>query len=91
MVKDDEDRDKIYVQVSEFHNARGMFGSPAAIKCRKSLRPAEWWDLFGDEFIELKRFAIRILSLTCSSSGCERNWSSFEMVIEVMNDFVYRF
>jgi hypothetical protein len=38
--------------------------------------------MFGDYTPELKRFAIRILSLTCSSSGCERNWSAFEMVIE---------
>lgn len=36
--------------------------------------------MFGDECPELKWFAIRVLSLTCSSSGCERNWSSFEMV-----------
>ncbi|KAI5412253.1 hypothetical protein KIW84_057060 [Lathyrus oleraceus] len=31
---------------------------------------------------ELQRFAIRILSLTCSSSGCERNWSAFEMIVQ---------
>ncbi|XLR48525.1 hypothetical protein S83_033185, partial [Arachis hypogaea] len=29
---------------------------------------------------KLKKFSIRILSLTCSSSGCEYNWSAFEMV-----------
>ncbi|XP_017424685.1 uncharacterized protein LOC108333721 [Vigna angularis] len=51
-----------------------------AKECRKELNPGEWWDMFGDGTPELKRFAIRILSLTCSSSGCERNWSSFEMV-----------
>ncbi|XP_022632798.1 uncharacterized protein LOC111240945 [Vigna radiata var. radiata] len=54
--------------------------------------------MFGDGTPELKRFAIRILSLTCSSSGCERNWSSFEMVHtkrrnrlhqKKMNDLVY--
>ena len=41
---------------------------------------AEWWDSYGDDYPELKKFAIRILSLTCSSSSCERNWSVFEMV-----------
>ncbi|GKB68245.1 zf-BED domain-containing protein, partial [Tanacetum coccineum] len=39
----------------------------------------DWWDSFGDDTPELKRFAMRVLSLTCSSSGCERNWSAFEM------------
>ena len=29
---------------------------------------------------ELKNFAIRILSLTCSSLGCESNWSAFGIV-----------
>ncbi|KAF1872212.1 hypothetical protein Lal_00039375 [Lupinus albus] len=31
--------------------------------------PTDWWDFFGDETLEIK-----------SSSGCERNWSGFEMV-----------
>ncbi|CAL5375990.1 unnamed protein product [Camellia sinensis] len=50
-------------------------------KCLEKMKsPGDWWDSFGDECPELKRFAIRVLSLTCSSSGCERNWSAFEMV-----------
>jgi len=27
-----------------------------------------------------KGLQIRVLSLTCTSSGCERNWSAFEMM-----------
>ncbi|KAK4278738.1 hypothetical protein QN277_016541 [Acacia crassicarpa] len=42
--------------------------------------PAAWWESYGDGVPELQKFAIRVLSLTCSSSGCERNWSAFEMV-----------
>jgi hypothetical protein len=26
----------------------------------------------------LKEFIIRVLSLTCSATGCERNWSVFQ-------------
>uniref|UniRef100_A0A803LM38 BED-type domain-containing protein n=1 Tax=Chenopodium quinoa TaxID=63459 RepID=A0A803LM38_CHEQI len=40
----------------------------------------DWWESYGDNCPGLKSFAVRILSLTCSSSGCERNWSAFEMV-----------
>ncbi|PON81575.1 HAT, C-terminal dimerization domain containing protein, partial [Trema orientale] len=40
----------------------------------------DWWDQFGDEVPELKAFAIRVLGLTCSSSACERNWSTFNQV-----------
>jgi len=49
---------------------------------RKVMQLGEWWEMFGDGTPELRRFFIRVLSLTCSSSGCECNWSSFEMVIQ---------
>jgi hAT family C-terminal dimerisation region len=38
---------------------------------------AHWWDMYGMRK-ELKEFAIRVLSLTCSATGCERNWSIFQ-------------
>ncbi|GJS00900.1 hypothetical protein Tco_0317408 [Tanacetum coccineum] len=40
--------------------------------------PANWWGSFGGATPNLKKIAMRILSLTSSSSGCERNWSTFE-------------
>ncbi|XP_052727463.1 uncharacterized protein LOC108329753 [Vigna angularis] len=98
LIPDMTERRKINLQIVEFHNARGLFGMEDAKECRKELNPGELWDMFGDGTPELKRFAIRILSLTCSSSGCERNWSSFEMVHtkrrnrlhqKKMNDLVY--
>ena len=39
-----------------------------------------WWQMHGATAPDLKIMAIRILGLTTSSSGCERNWSVFEMV-----------
>ncbi|KAJ0744735.1 putative HAT dimerization domain, ribonuclease H-like superfamily [Helianthus annuus] len=42
--------------------------------------PANWWGAYGASTPELTKIAIRILSLTTSSSGCERNWSTFEGV-----------
>ncbi|XP_071692120.1 uncharacterized protein [Rutidosis leptorrhynchoides] len=40
--------------------------------------PVNWWAAFGSSTPNLKKIAIRILSLTTSSSGCERSWSTFE-------------
>ncbi|XP_022631719.1 uncharacterized protein LOC106776767 [Vigna radiata var. radiata] len=80
LIPDMAERRKINLQIIEFHNARGLFGMEDAKECRKELNPGEWWDMFGDGTLELKRFSIQILSLTCSSSGCEHNWSSFEML-----------
>lgn len=41
---------------------------------------AEWWKNYGVHTPHLQNIAIKVLSLTCSSSGCERNWSIFEHV-----------
>ncbi|CAN1204285.1 hypothetical protein LINPERHAP2_LOCUS45937 [Linum perenne] len=70
----------IMSQLSSFHSARGMFSTYGAMQLIGRKQPADWWSSFGDDIPELQRFAIRVLSLTTSASGCERNWSIFEMV-----------
>jgi hAT family C-terminal dimerisation region len=45
---------------------------------------AHWWVNHGRSSPNLKRLAVRILNLTCSSSGCERNWSTFEQVSYIL-------
>ncbi|XP_057740493.1 uncharacterized protein LOC130957661 [Arachis stenosperma] len=98
LVPNQEERKKVGLQLPDFHYARGLFGNETAKSSRKTILSAEWWDFYGDSCPELKKFAIRVLSLTCSSSGCERNWSAFEMVHtkrrnrlhqKKMNDLVY--
>ncbi|XP_020228458.1 uncharacterized protein LOC109818574 isoform X1 [Cajanus cajan] len=44
------------------------------------MAPAEWWKMYGGHTPHLQIVAIKVLSLTCSSSGCERNWSTFEHI-----------
>lgn len=39
-----------------------------------------WWTNYGSETPHLQMMALKIVSLTSSSSGCERNWSAFEGV-----------
>jgi hypothetical protein len=47
----------------------------------------DWWRSYAGRAIELQRFARRIVSLCASSSGCERNWSTFEFVSIKYHDF----
>ncbi|MCI43346.1 hypothetical protein A2U01_0064583, partial [Trifolium medium] len=70
---------KIDGQLEFFKSKRGFFGDEVAQLGLKNKEPAQWWESYGGEHPELQNFAIRVLSLTCSSSGCERNWSAFEM------------
>ncbi|XP_071741094.1 uncharacterized protein [Rutidosis leptorrhynchoides] len=80
----------------------GKFDRPLAIKgCEVNddkYDPANWWASFGVSTPYLRTIAIRILSLTTSSSGCERNWSTFEAIhtkkrnrleTEKLNNLVY--
>ncbi|XP_027157929.1 uncharacterized protein LOC113759555 [Coffea eugenioides] len=82
MVPESGERVKIDLQLDDFRHANGLFGHENAVLTRNKKSPADWWESYGDECPELKNFAIRILSLTCSSSGCERNWSAFELLRE---------
>ncbi|KAK4278372.1 hypothetical protein QN277_016227 [Acacia crassicarpa] len=67
-------------QLEEFKHPRGLFGITFAMDGVEIKSPAAWWESYGDGVPELQKLAIRVLSLTCNSSGCERNWSVFEMV-----------
>jgi hypothetical protein len=41
---------------------------------------ADWWDQYGGDYPELQEFTRHIVSQCMSSSGCERNWSTFALV-----------
>ncbi|CAI0430239.1 unnamed protein product [Linum tenue] len=98
VAKDDEEKFRIMEQLHVFLHAQGMFDKYGAMTLKDRHHPADWWTSFGDEVPELQKFAIRVLSLTCSASGCERNWSAFERIhtkkknslqTQKMNDLVY--
>ncbi|XP_031739008.1 uncharacterized protein LOC116402801 [Cucumis sativus] len=80
MVASLEVQDKILAELSKYKRAEALFGQPLAIRQRDKISPVEWWDNFGQSTPNLQKFAVRILGLTCSASGCERNWSVFEQL-----------
>ncbi|XP_042045780.1 uncharacterized protein LOC121792059 isoform X1 [Salvia splendens] len=63
------------MQISDFGSAKADFGTDLAISTRSELDPAAWWQQHGINCLELQRIAVRILSQSCSSFGCEHNWS----------------
>ncbi|KAM7484907.1 hypothetical protein LguiA_000916 [Lonicera macranthoides] len=86
------------MQISDFGSAKADFGTDLAISTRTELNPAAWWQQHGINCLELQRIAVRILSQTCSSFGCEHNWSIYDQIHSQkrnriaqkrLNDFVY--
>ncbi|CAN7058200.1 unnamed protein product [Brassica rapa subsp. trilocularis] len=92
------DRTKIFEGMTIYREREKSFSHSSALSCSKTTRPDEWWKFFGYDVPVLQKLAIRILSQTASSSGCERNWSVFERIHtkrrnrlehQRLNDLVY--
>lgn len=89
---------KIMDEIRVYRDKLESFGREIALSSSKKTQPDEWWKLFGHSTPNLQKLAIRILSQTSSSSGCERNWSVFERIHtkkrnrlehQRLNDLVY--
>ncbi|XP_060961998.1 uncharacterized protein LOC115710731 [Cannabis sativa] len=80
LIPDPKEREKADLQCSIFHNKEGFFGFTQAKQTFEKRSPVDWWTQYGDGTPELQKFAIKVLGLTCSASGCERNWSTFNQV-----------
>lgn len=88
----------------KYKSKSGNFGRKMAVTTYEKVDvyhdfdPVGWWSNYGGETPNLQKMAMRFLSLTSSSSGCERNWSQFEGIhtkkrnrLETsrLNDLVY--
>ncbi|XP_021855425.1 uncharacterized protein [Spinacia oleracea] len=80
LVPDLEIQDKISCELEAYRNGSGLFGLPIAVRHRKIKSPADWWSSFGYSTPHLQKFAMRVLSLTCSATGCEKNWDGFQLL-----------
>jgi len=73
MVEDEDEHTLIDVQIDDFRKRAKCFRCPLFTRSINLKTLADWWESYGDEYPELQKFAIHVLSLTCSSSECERN------------------
>ncbi|MQL76561.1 hypothetical protein Taro_008954 [Colocasia esculenta] len=79
------------MQMKSFREAIGGFTKPSSIDGRERVEGADWWFNFGHTVPTLRKVAVKILSQTSSSSGCERNWSTFALIhTKVRNRLSYR-
>ncbi|KAG5531581.1 hypothetical protein RHGRI_026258 [Rhododendron griersonianum] len=47
---------------------------------RGVLEPRVWWLVHGASATILQSLALKLLSQPCSSSCCERNWSTYSFI-----------
>eukprot|EP00253_Pinus_taeda_P013226 PITA_13226 len=93
---DPEQQSRVVSQLQDYRAPSKLFAYTSAIRQRSKMLPVFstsnllltnpyhllglWWQNFGSDTPDLKKFAIRILNQACSASGCERNWSMFEKI-----------
>jgi hypothetical protein len=66
-------------ELTEYEEHRGPYSPVEAPDIREAhMEPHQWWHRVGGN--ALPKIAKRILSLTCSVSSCERNWSIYSFV-----------
>ncbi|CAL1401155.1 unnamed protein product [Linum trigynum] len=71
----------VNIEFTKFQRKQGLFGKKMAKNCVNfDYNAVAWWRMYGSETPHLQKMAIRIMSLTSSSSACERNWSTFESI-----------
>ena len=58
----------------------GEFESSLTRRAVQQSLLADWWINYGEEAPNLQKIAIKILSQTCSSSSCEKNWSTWSLI-----------
>ncbi|KAL0367740.1 UNVERIFIED_CONTAM: hypothetical protein Sradi_3664100 [Sesamum radiatum] len=68
------------IQIRLFVDKLGEFESPLARQAVSTSLPTQWWYNYGDEAPNLRKIAVKVLSQTCASSGCERNWSTWSLI-----------
>lgn len=66
MTGNQQKQDLMSLQLEDYRAGEGVFAVRRAVDDRVKIPPAEWWSLYGKQCPELQRFAIRILSQTCS-------------------------
>ncbi|XP_058114265.1 uncharacterized protein LOC131257424 [Magnolia sinica] len=84
IIPDRGKQDKISTLLDFYTKSKGIFSRDIVIRHRTMKLPTDWWAAYGVDpnrkDLALKKLAMKILGLTCSASGCERNWSTFEAI-----------
>nr|XP_017226358.1 PREDICTED: uncharacterized protein LOC108202473 [Daucus carota subsp. sativus] len=80
---DGEARKAVNVEFARFSGQMDSFGSADSIEDRGTEDPKMWWLVYGASAPNLQKIALKLLGQPCSSSCCERNWSTYSFIHSV--------
>ena len=68
------------MEYAKFYGGLDMFGDFDSKIDRGVLDPLIWWCTHGSPASMLQSLALKLLGQPCSSSWCERNWSTYSFI-----------
>ncbi|KAI9196337.1 hypothetical protein LWI28_023056 [Acer negundo] len=75
-----EERRSVNKEYAEFSLYSEDFSSGDSMKDRDFMAPRTWWAVHGASTPTLQSIALKLLGQPCSSSSCERNWSTYNFM-----------
>jgi len=64
----------------EFSNEGEEFHNVDSLRDRGKMDVKIWWTVHGARAPILQKIALKLLAQPCSSSCCERNWSTYSFI-----------
>ncbi|KAG5554065.1 hypothetical protein RHGRI_011812 [Rhododendron griersonianum] len=77
---DQDERRVVNIEYAKFSSSLDGFGDSDSMVDRGVLEPRVWWLVHGASTPILQSLALKLLSQPCSSSCCERNWSTYSFI-----------
>ncbi|KAK2656745.1 hypothetical protein Ddye_009797 [Dipteronia dyeriana] len=73
-------RRKVNEGYAAFTSCLGHFSGHNSISDSVFMSPVNWWIVHGTSTPSLQSIALKLLQQPCSSSCCERNWSTYNFI-----------
>lgn len=67
-------------EFGNFADGRAGFDNHDVMVDRGIMEPKVWWLAHGARAPTLQKVAVKLLAQPCSSSFCERNWSTYSFI-----------
>ncbi|KAL5146480.1 hypothetical protein HKD37_06G016307 [Glycine soja] len=73
-------RRKVNIEFANFSDGTEGFDDLDSLNDRGQMDPKAWWLVHGVNALILQKVALKLLAQPCSSSCCERNWSTYSFI-----------
>ncbi|XP_050365631.1 uncharacterized protein LOC126784191 [Argentina anserina] len=77
---DSQVRNKVMEEFAYFSLNMRDYSTPEALENKFHFEPIIWWASYGASTPLLQTLALKLLNQPCSSSCCERNWSTYSFI-----------